>query len=312
MNSYAFFTDSDSDLPFRFVDELELNMVYMPYMVDGKEYFDDLGRNGREKEFFDAMRKGAAPVTSLLPTAAYEEYFEPVFAAGRDILFVAFSSQLSGTIQNIYAAREELLQRYPERRMIVVDTLSISLPQSILVLKAHELYRQGKTMDEVAAWLEENKSRSQAFFTVDDLTYLRRGGRISAVAATVGTMLDLKPIITEGKNGKLLSTDKVRGRKQALRTLAELAAQNIDDPAEAEMYVLHADAPEDADRLAQLRPGHGSRVLLRKGTPLLTNAKNLRSSSTKRKMKRRFFSKSNGTKCHEICRKMEYFSERSF
>ena len=91
MNSYAFFTDSDSDLPFRFVDELELNMVYMPYMVDGKEYFDDLGRNGREKEFFDAMRKGAAPVTSLLPTAAYEEYFEPVFAAGRDILFVAFS-----------------------------------------------------------------------------------------------------------------------------------------------------------------------------------------------------------------------------
>lgn len=252
MNSYAFFTDSDSDLPFRFVDELELNMVYMPYMVDGKEYFDDLGRNGKEKEFFDAMRKGAAPVTSLLPTAAYEEYFEPVFAAGRDILFVAFSSQLSGTIQNIYAAREELLQRYPERRMIVVDTLSISLPQSILVLKAHELYRQGKTMDEVAAWLEENKSRSQAFFTVDDLTYLRRGGRISAVAATVGTMLDLKPIITEGKNGKLLSTDKVRGRKQALRTLAELAAQNIDDPAEAEMYVLHADAPEDADRLVQL------------------------------------------------------------
>ena len=252
MNSYAFFTDSDSDQPFRFVDELELNMVYMPYMVDGKEYFDDLGRNGREKEFFDAMRKGAAPVTSLLPTAAYEEYFEPVFAAGRDILFVAFSSQLSGTIQNIYAAREELLQRYPERRMIVVDTLSISLPQSILVLKAHELYRQGKTMDEVAAWLEENKSRSQAFFTVDDLTYLRRGGRISAVAATVGTMLDLKPIITEGRNGKLLSTDKVRGRKQALRTLAELAAQNIDDPAEAEMYVLHADAPEDADRLGQL------------------------------------------------------------
>lgn len=252
MNSYAFFTDSDSDLPFRFVDELELDMVYMPYMVDGKEYFDDLGRNGKEKEFFDAMRGGAAPVTSLLPTAAYEEYFEPVFASGRDILFAAFSSQLSGTIQNIYAAREELLQRYPERRMIVVDTLSISLPQSILVLKAHELYRQGKTMDEVAAWLEENKSRSQAFFTVDDLVYLRRGGRISAVAATVGTMLDLKPIITEGKNGKLLSMDKVRGRKQALRTLAELAAQNIDDPSEAEMYVLHADAPQDAERLVQL------------------------------------------------------------
>ena len=234
MNSYAFFTDSDSDLPFRFVDELELNMVYMPYMVDGKEYFDDLGRNGREKEFFDAMRKGAAPVTSLLPTAAYEEYFEPVFAAGRDILFVAFSSQLSGTIQNIYAAREELLQRYPERRMIVVDTLSISLPQSILVLKAHELYRQGKTMDEVAAWLEENKSRSQAFFTVDDLTYLRRGGRISAVAATVGTMLDLKPIITEGRNGKLLSTEKVNHSSYDWRNrLVAKLVEETEPPTEA-------------------------------------------------------------------------------
>ena len=252
MNPYVFMTDSDSDLPFRYVDELDMTMVYMPYILDGKEYFDDLGRSGKQKEYFDNMRAGAAPVTSLLPTAAYVEYFEPCFKDGKDILFVAFSSQLSGTIQNIYAAREELLQRYPERRMIVVDTLSISLPQSILVLKAHELYRQGKTMDEVAAWLEENKSRSQAFFTVDDLAYLRRGGRISAVAATVGTMLDLKPIITEGKNGKLLSMDKVRGRKQALRTLAELAAQNIDDPAEAEMYVLHADAPQDAERLVQL------------------------------------------------------------
>lgn len=140
----------------------------------------------------------------------------------------------------------------------MVDTLSISLPQSILVLKAHELYRQGKTMDEVAAWLEENKSRSQAFFTVDDLAYLRRGGRISAVAATVGTMLDLKPIITEGKNGKLLSMDKVRGRKQALRTLAELAAQNIDDPSEAEMYVLHADAPQDAEPAGAAPAGEDS------------------------------------------------------
>lgn len=174
MNPYVFMTDSDSDLPFRYVDELDMTMVYMPYILDGKEYFDDLGRSGRQKEYFDNMRAGAAPVTSLLPTAAYIEYFEPCFKDGKDILFVAFSSQLSGTINNVYAAREELLAKYPDRRMTVVDTLSISAPQTILILKAHELYRQGKSMDEVAQWLEDNKMRAQAWFTVDDLKYLRR------------------------------------------------------------------------------------------------------------------------------------------
>jgi len=249
MNSYVFMTDSDSDLPFSYVDELDMTMVYMPYMIDGKEYFDDLGRNGKQKEYFDNMRAGATPVTSLLPQAVYEEYFEPVFQQGKDILFVAFSSQLSGTIRNIYAAREELLEKYPERKMIVVDTLSISAPQTILILKAHAMYREGKSMEEVAAWLEENKLKAQAWFTVDDLVYLKRGGRISAVAAAVGSMLDLKPIITETKEGKLVSTDKVRGRKQALRVLVDKAVENIDDPANADVIILHADAPEDAARL---------------------------------------------------------------
>ncbi|MBE5795054.1 MAG: DegV family protein [Clostridiales bacterium] len=249
MNSYVFMTDSDSDLPFSYVDELEMTMVYMPYIIDGKEYLDDLGRNGKQKEYFDNMRAGATPVTSLLPQAVYEEYFEPVFQQGKDILFVSFSSQLSGTIRNIYAAREELLEKYPERKMIVVDTLSISAPQTILILKAHALYREGKSMEEVAAWLEENKLKAQAWFTVDDLVYLKRGGRISAVAAAVGSMLDLKPIITETKEGKLVSTEKVRGRKQALRVLVDKAVENIDDPANADVIILHADAPEDAARV---------------------------------------------------------------
>ena len=252
MNPYVFMTDSDSDLPFRYVDELDLTMVYMPYMLDGKEYFDDLGRGGRQKEYFDNMRAGAAPVTSLLPTAAYLEYFEPCFKAGKDILFVAFSSKLSATINNIYAAREELLAKYPEREMIVVDTLSISAPQTILILKAHEMYREGRSMREVADWLEGNKLRAQAWFTVDDLKYLRRGGRISAVAATVGTMLDLKPVITESKTGNLVNSDKVRGRKAALRLIADRAAENIDDPAAAMPIIIHADAPEDAARLEAL------------------------------------------------------------
>ena len=249
MNPYVFMTDSDSDLPFGYVDELDLEMVYMPYIVDGKEYPDDLGRSGGQKAYFDNMRAGVQPSTSLLPLGVYLDLFEPIFERGQDILFVAFSSQLSGTINNIYAAREELLEKYPERKMIVVDTLSISAPQSILILKAHALYREGKSMEEVAQWLEDNKLRAQAWFTVDDLKYLRRGGRISAVAATVGTMLDLKPIITETREGKLVSSDKVRGRKSALRMLVDKAVANIDDPAAAMPVIMHADAPEDAERL---------------------------------------------------------------
>jgi len=252
MNPYVFMTDSDSDLPFSYVDQLDLSMVYMPYIIDGKEYMDDLGRAGGQKEYFDNMRAGAAPSTSLLPMGAYLDIFEPILAEGKDILFIAFSSQLSGTMNNARSAAEELLEKYPERKILIVDTLSISAPQSILVLKAHELYRQGKPMEEVAQWVEENKLRAQAWFTVDDLKYLRRGGRISAVAAVAGTLLDLKPIITENCEGRLVSADKVRGRKSALRLLADKAAENIDDPANAMPVIMHADAPEDAMRLEKL------------------------------------------------------------
>ena len=183
---------------------------------------------------------------------AYLELFEPILAEGKDILFIAFSSQLSGTQQNALNAREELLEKYPDRKIEIVDTLSISVPQAILVLKAYELYREGRPMEEVAQWVEENKLHAQAWFTVDDLRYLRRGGRISAAAAVAGTLLDLKPVITENREGKLVNSDKVRGRKSALRLLADRAAENIDDPANAMPVIIHADAPEDAQRLEKL------------------------------------------------------------
>ena len=251
-NTYVFMTDSDSDLPYRYVDDLRIPMVYMPYVVDGKEYLDDLGRDGNQKEYFDNMREGAVPVTSLLPVAAYLEYFEPILQDGKDILFLAFSSQLSGTIQNVYAAQKELLEKYPQRKMIVVDTLSISGPQAILILAAHEMYRNGKTMEEVAQWVEENKLKAQAWITVEDLKYLRRGGRISAVAAAVGTMLDLKPIITLNKEGKLVSVEKVQGRKRALRILADRLAESYDPTLNKRIIILHADAEEETERLVGL------------------------------------------------------------
>ena len=252
MNSYVFMTDSDSDLPFEYVDKYDLKMVYMPYIVDGVEYFDDLGRAGKQAEYFDNMRNGTAPVTSLLPTQVYLDYFEPILSEGKDILFIAFSSKMSSTINNIYTAQAELKEKYPERRILVVDTLSISAPMTLLLHRAYKMYEAGKSMEEIAAWVEQNRLRAHAWFTVDDLKYLKRGGRISAVAATVGTMLDLKPVIILTRDGSMTAVDKIRGRKAALRYLADKTAVFIEDPEGQELVILHADAKEDADRLEAL------------------------------------------------------------
>ena len=249
--NYVFMTDSDSDLPFHLKEQYDIPVVYMPYALDGKEYFDDLGQMLDHKSYYDMMRNGAAPVTSALNEESYLEYFEPVLKE-KDLLFVAFSSKLSCTLQAVYSAREKLLAKYPERKFTVVDTLRISGPMALLVLKAHEMYRAGKPMDEVAGWLENNKLRAQAYFIVDDLKYLKRGGRISAAAATVGTMLDLKPIITEAQDGTLTSCDKIRGRKKAIAFIVDKMLESAPDPKESPVIVLNADSREDAERAKAL------------------------------------------------------------
>ena len=268
--TYVFMTDSDSDLPFHLKEQYDIPVVYMPYALDGKEYFDDLGQMLDHKSYYDMMRNGATPVTSALNEAAYLEYFEPVLKE-KDLLFVAFSSKLSCTLQAVYSAREKLLEQYPERKFIVVDTLRISGPMTLLVLKAHEMYRAGKSIEEVASWLEENKLRAQAYFIVDDLKYLKRGGRISATAATVGTMLDLKPIISEAPDGTLTSNDKIRGRKKAINFIVDKMLESAPDPEESPIIVLNADSIEDAERTKSLveQKLPGANVLIENVGPVI-------------------------------------------
>ena len=248
---YVLMTDSDSDLPFHLKEQYDIPVVYMPYALNGKEYYDDLGQTLNHKSYYDLMRGGAVPVTSALNEETYLEYFEPILQK-QDLLFIAFSSKLSSTLQAVYSAREQLLKKYPERKFIVVDTLSISGPMTLLVLKAHEMYRAGAPIEEVAKWVEDNKLRCQGIFTVDDLVYLKRGGRISAAAATFGSMLDLKPIIVEATDGSLQSIDKVRGRKKAIAYLADKMMEFDPDPAESPIIILNADAPEDAKRAKEM------------------------------------------------------------
>ena len=249
--SYVFMTDSDSDLLYSIADEKHIPVVRMPYTLDGKEYLDDNGRAGVEEDFFHKMEAGATPNTSLLPTATYLEYFEPILKE-KDLLFIAFSSQMSSTINNIYEAREQLLEKYPERKFIVVDTLSISGPQTLLILGAHELYEQGRSMEEVEQWVKDNRLRAQAWLTVGDLKYLARGGRISSTSAFFGSMLDIKPIICMGRGGKLDPAEKVQGRKKALRTLVERTAEYIEHPEEQTVLLMHADVKEEAERVAEM------------------------------------------------------------
>ena len=244
--NYVFMTDSDSDLPYDLKVKYDIPVVSMPYALNGKEYFDDLGQTLDTKAYYQAMREGAVPVTSALNQEAYLEYFDPILEK-QDLLFVAFSSQMSSTIQAMRSARDVLLEKYPQRRFEIFDTLSISGPQTLLVLGAHKLYRDGASMDEVLTWLNKNYLRAQAFFAVDDLKYLKRGGRISPTAAVVGNMLDLKPIITETKDGKLVNIGKVRGKRKAISYILDRVEENLADPRESVAIILHADCYDEAE-----------------------------------------------------------------
>ena len=247
--NYVFMTDSDSDLPFHLKKQYDIPVVYMPYALDGKEYFDDLGQMLDHKTYYDMMRNGAVPVTSALNEATYLDYFEPILKE-KDLLFVAFSSKLSSTIQAVYSAREKLLEKYPERKFTVVDTLRISGPMTLLVLKAHEMYRAGKSMEEVAGWLEANKLRAQAYFIVDDLKYLKRGGRISATTALLGTALNVKPVLHVDNEGHLIKVTQVHGRKKAIRKMAEMLGETMYEG--SPVFISHGDCMEDVQLLQKI------------------------------------------------------------
>ena len=247
--NYVFMTDSDSDLYYRIADERNIQVIRMPYSVNGVEHLDDNGRSGGTHEFFQRMREGAVPVTSALNTDNYLETFEPILQNGQDILFVAFSSQMSATLNSARHACEILRKKYPDRRVVICDTLRISGPMEMLVIRAHDMYRAGATMDEIAAWIEQNRMRFQAWMTVDDLVYLKRGGRVSSTSAFFASVLDIKPILCEGRSGKIDPVDKVQGRKKALKTLIDKTAQYIEEPEKQEVIIMQADVPEEAERV---------------------------------------------------------------
>ncbi|HWS29336.1 MAG TPA: DegV family protein [Clostridia bacterium] len=246
MQPYVILTDADSELPLSIVDRYNVHFVPMPYHMDGNEYAYDLGRATDYKHFFERIRAGSIPTTTTYPPQYYMDMWKPYLDAGQDVLFLSFSSMLSAAYSFLCTARDELSEMYPERKIIAVDTKSISAGMAILVYEALKLRENGADIDFVAQWVEHNAMRANVWFTVDDLNHLKRGGRVSPAAAAMGSLLNLKPIITMSRAGRLVPCEKVNGRRKSLRFIADAIASRAENPSDNVLIILHGDCEEDA------------------------------------------------------------------
>ena len=247
MIPYAIFTDATVDMQPKEASRLNVHVLPMAFLIDGVTYHQTPENHEMSpKDFYAAMRAGKIPTTSQIPAAQYEEWLEPTLQAGQDILFICFSSALTGSYHNACMAAQELTERYPDRKILVVDSRSASSGERLLVEECVILRAQGKSIDYVHTWSEESRSNIRHWLTVDNLNDLKRGGRISAASAMVGTMLNIKPIIQINEAGALVPVDKVRGRKASLDYLVERFAESY-LPDKAPVYVAHGDCLEDAE-----------------------------------------------------------------
>ena len=250
---YQLFCDSNCELWHTTIKELGLNLIRMPYTLETQqELFYDMGEKHDFKGFFDKMRAGAVPKTQALNEFNYLEYFEPVLARGEDIYYITFSHQMSGTFNSMKSAIEQLKEKYPEREIRFKDTKMISLGSGMATYYAALEYKNGATMDELDAFLEEFITHTAMYFVVDDLTYLYRGGRVSGTSRFVGNLLGIKPILYVNEEGRILNIDKVKGMKKAMTTLiGYMKAKGI----ELEKYkvgILQADCEDLANQFATL------------------------------------------------------------
>ena len=250
MSEYVITTDNNSDLPEKYFKDHGVGCMYLSYSMDGKNYTH--GNFLPEHEFYEAMRNGSMPTTAQVNPENAKALLEPYLKEGKDILHIAFSSALSGTYNSSRIAAEELMEEYPDRKIIVVDSLSASLGQGLLVWLAQQKKELGQTLEDVADWVEKNKLKMVHLFTVDDLNHLYRGGRVSRTTAIVGSMLNIKPVLHVDNEGKLTAIGKVRGRKKALQELVKLMDEKIGSfGADCDtIFISHGDCEQDAQYVA--------------------------------------------------------------
>jgi DegV family protein with EDD domain len=251
MANYQIITDSACDLPQVMLSQLDVIITPLHVLYKGQHMADTV-ENGPVHDFYAGMRSGEVPTTSAVNPDGWSKVIEPVVAQGKDALVLAFSSGLSTTYQSAVIAATELAEKYPQRKILVVDTLSAALGQGLLVWHTCKKRDEGLSLEQLAAWVEENRQHVAHWFTVDDLVYLKRGGRVSAATAVLGTMLQIKPVLHVDESGHLVSMVKARGRRASMDTLVkkfdELGA-GFDNRT---VFICHADAMADAQKLEQM------------------------------------------------------------
>lgn len=247
MEKYVIVTDSCIELPKSLIDSLGIKVIPLTVIIEKKEYknYPD-EREITAIDFYNLLRSEVVATTSQLSPSDLINVFEPLLQEGFDILSISFSSALSGTYMSAVVARNELLKDYPLRKILTIDSLSASMGQGLLVTYAAKMKNAGQSIEEVAKWIEDNKQSFAHLFTVSDLNHLKRGGRLSAGKAFIGTLIQLKPLLHVSEEGKLVPIAKARGRKVALNRMVERVVQTIDNPADQLIYISHGDCYEDA------------------------------------------------------------------
>lgn len=245
-SSFAITTDTTCDLPAEYILENDIGLLALCYTIDGETYRGYAANSLSDKVFYDKMRAGSMPQTMQVNPEQAKEVFEAILKERKNILHIAFSSGLSGSYNSALMAAQELCERYPDNKIVVVDSLCACMGEGLLVYKVAEMRKAGKSFDEVCRWAEQNKLHVIHNVAVDDLNHLHRGGRVSKASAVVGTMMGIKPILKVDNEGKLLAVDKVRGRKQALTHLVTQMEEQLGAYQNDVVFIAHADCLEDA------------------------------------------------------------------
>ena len=253
-NPYVITCCSTADMPGHYLAEREIPYACFHFRMEDKEYDDDLGRSISLEEFYQRIRDGAMPTTSQVNPEQYEAMFEPILKEGKDIIHLTLSTGISGTYNSAVIARDEMSERYPERRIEVIDSLTASVGYGLLLDTAWERMQAGADYEELVSWIKEHKLQLHGWFFTTDLSHLRRGGRISASAAFFGNMLNICPLMNINHEGRLIPRDKFRGRKKVIKELAErMKVHALDGTGySGRCFICHSSCPEDAAAVASL------------------------------------------------------------
>lgn len=254
MSSYVLSCCSTADLKKEHFERRNISYICFHYELDGKEYRDDLGETMAFADFYRAMSEGADTKTSQVNAEEFEEYFESFLKEGKDILHICLSSGISGTINSANIAKDILQERYPDRKIYIVDSLNASSGFGLLVDCLADLRDEGKTIDEVYAWAEENKLKLHAWFFSSDLTFFVKGGRVSKTSGFVGGILKICPLLNIDANGKLIPRYKIRTKKKVIEAIVKQMEEHAQKGMEydGKCYISHSACMEDAEAVAGL------------------------------------------------------------